>query len=653
MPNRFAEVTIVMGTVPEVRKYLVGPLPKGRNTKYPPPNTAFQRQVTRRKRVRLMFQSVADTIGIPMAKSGLSQDLFGGVYYNQDNDTVDWIDVAPISLMEPSVAPGFTGSTQGWPLHPSVGLQTLFDHSGPDPSAWKPVFHVYENQSSKPSTDLTAAYKNGTLQAPRKYQEESEDWSSMKSDGPIRKNDDKPGPRSSNVSGKRYLVDPKQRYIEWMGWSFYIRFNRDTGVALFDVKFKGERIAYEVTLAAALAQYSGSNPVQANTAYLDEHYGIGAGMFELLDGYDCPQGSTYFDLDYYDFGAKTNYNNVCVFEDDSNLPISRHWGDQGDATYSSFGVNKGYNLVIRGVSTVFNYDYIFDYVFWLDGTFEIKVAASGYMQGTWWTPEDESKYGGRIHTYAMGSLHDHILNYKIDLDVAGTQNSFETTSIETEEIKFDWLQDAQTLVQKRMVHTTSPVEFALDTIPADGLGSHWKFVNGDKKNAWGNARGYRIIAANPIKNIIKGNSGSLKNANWSKYFMAVTKRKEEEQSSSDVLNQNLPLKPPVDFETFLNGEGIVQEDIVAWVNLGNHHVPRSEDGPVTLPPPLAPPSLSPPSTFSTKWLPVIFVTAPTSPRTKKTNKNAGIDALRCPTWRLFRAVQSGTLHRVPRTYTDV
>ncbi|KAJ3215511.1 hypothetical protein HDU67_000299 [Dinochytrium kinnereticum] len=582
-PQRFAEVTINFGTVPEVRQYLVGPLPTGKSTKATLLRTLpFNARFLDGKEYELLYQSVADTMGAAMANSGLSQDLLGGVYLNEDSDTVDWIDTAPNSFDGTFRRTWFywVNPKDGVYIRP-VGLQTLYDHSGTDPSAWKPVLLVYENQVFKTVDDFIGAYQNKTLIAPRKYQEEDE-WSAMKSSGPQRNLEDKPGPRSTTFAGQRYLIDPKQRYIEWMGWQFYIRFNRDTGVALYDVKFKGERIAYEVALTEALAQYSGSNPVQANTVYLDGHFGIGACMFELLDGFDCPQGSSYFDLDYYDTGAKTNNKNVCVFEADSHLPISRHWGDQGDSTYSSFGVNKGYNLVVRGVSTVYNYDYVFDYIFWLDGTFEIKVAASGYMQGTWWTPEDEAKYGGRIHTFAMGSLHDHIINYKIDIDILGTKNSFETTSIESEEISFDWLQEGQKLVQKKMVHTVAEKEFGLEAIPADALGSHWKIINSEKKNSWGNSKGYRIMTANPIRNIIKGNSGSQDNANWSKYYIAVTKRKDEESSSSDVFNQNLPVKPPVNFDAFLNDEGIVQEDIVAWVNLGNHHVPRSEDAPITL-----------------------------------------------------------------------
>lgn len=45
---------------------------------------------------------------------------------------------------------------------------------------------------------------------------------------------------------KRYAVDEESRYIQWMDFSFYMGFSRDTGAALYDIKYKGERIIYEL-----------------------------------------------------------------------------------------------------------------------------------------------------------------------------------------------------------------------------------------------------------------------------------------------------------------------------------------------------------------------------------------------------------------------
>lgn len=43
-----------------------------------------------------------------------------------------------------------------------------------------------------------------------------------------------------------------------------------------------------------------------------------------------------------------------------------------------------------------------------------------------------------------------------------------------------------------------------------------------------------------------------------------------------------PADPLIDFSKYLNGEKIVQEDLVVYFNLGTHHVPHSGDIPNTL-----------------------------------------------------------------------
>ena len=45
-----------------------------------------------------------------------------------------------------------------------------------------------------------------------------------------------------------------------MGWSFYIAFTRTLGLMFYDIKFKGERILYELSMQEATAQYGGNQP---------------------------------------------------------------------------------------------------------------------------------------------------------------------------------------------------------------------------------------------------------------------------------------------------------------------------------------------------------------------------------------------------------
>lgn len=106
-------------------------------------------------------------------------------------------------------------------------------------------------------------------------------------------------------------------------------------------------------------------------------------------------------------GSSTRLNAVCIFERESGRPLSRHTG----WLPNEMGAVKGYELVVRSVSTVGNYDYTFETVYMLDGTMEVRISASGYLQGAVFD-ENQTDFGHRIRDHSMGSLHDHVIGYK-------------------------------------------------------------------------------------------------------------------------------------------------------------------------------------------------------------------------------------------------
>lgn len=74
--------------------------------------------------------------------------------------------------------------------------------------------------------------------------------------------------------------------------------------------------------------------------------------------------------------------------------------------------------MIRTTSTVYNYDYIWDFVFYQNGVMESRVSATGYIHATFFT-ENGLNYGTRVYNYVLGNLHTHLIHYKVDLDIAG------------------------------------------------------------------------------------------------------------------------------------------------------------------------------------------------------------------------------------------
>jgi primary-amine oxidase len=56
---------------------------------------------------------------------------------------------------------------------------------------------------------------------------------------------------------------------------------------------------------------------------------------------------------------------------------------------------------------------MFTYTFQRDGTIEVSVRASGYIQSAYYLKNDD--YGYKIHEALSGSMHDHVLTFKADL----------------------------------------------------------------------------------------------------------------------------------------------------------------------------------------------------------------------------------------------
>jgi Cu2+-containing amine oxidase len=60
------------------------------------------------------------------------------------------------------------------------------------------------------------------------------------------------------------------------------------------------------------------------------------------------------------------------------MPLLRHYS----SAYKFYGAVPGAQLVVRMISTVYNYDYIQDLHLGVDGTLDVKVTTSGYIQAT-------------------------------------------------------------------------------------------------------------------------------------------------------------------------------------------------------------------------------------------------------------------------------
>lgn len=108
---------------------------------------------------------------------------------------------------------------------------------------------MYNHQVFDTTESFLEALHNGSLKrAPLPAPDTDFSWSTRRRTGPQRDLDHLPGPRSVSFAGLRFRVDRDQQYVSWMGWGVYLGFDRDMGLSLWDIRFRDERIVYEVGL---------------------------------------------------------------------------------------------------------------------------------------------------------------------------------------------------------------------------------------------------------------------------------------------------------------------------------------------------------------------------------------------------------------------
>jgi primary-amine oxidase len=208
------------------------------------------------------------------------------------------------------------------------------------------------------------------------------------------------------------------------------------------------------------------------------------------------------------------------------------------------------------------------------------VQASGYIQSAYYANNEE--YGFKIHDNLSGSMHDHVLNWKVDVDILGTENTVATSEFIATTEKYAWSGEKERKTMKiKKGWITNEDEAKINFDPNSA--KSFTVVNKEVKNKYGEYRGYKVHPKTPPVHATIQESSNLNDAAlWSHHHMYITKRKDTEPKSYHAYNSLDTYHPVVNFAKFLDGESLVQEDLTLWVNLGMHHSPHTGDLPNTV-----------------------------------------------------------------------
>ncbi|MET0541542.1 MAG: stalk domain-containing protein, partial [Variovorax sp.] len=242
-----------------------------------------------------------------------------------------------------------------------------------------------------------------------------------------------PPPKPLDITepeGKNYTITGNT--LHWRNWDFHMRLDSRVGLTLQTVTYNDKgtkrKIMYEGSLGGMIVPYGDPDTGWYFKAYLDSgEYGMGTLTSPIVAGKDAPMNAVLVDATLADFTGKPYKipNAMAVFERYAG-PEYKH-NEMGKYNIST----ERRELVVRWISTVGNYDYIFDWVFAENGTIGINAGATGIeavkgvkartMQDP--TAAEDTRYGTLLDHNIVGTTHQHIYNFRLDMDVDGEQNS--------------------------------------------------------------------------------------------------------------------------------------------------------------------------------------------------------------------------------------
>nr|WP_315229838.1 primary-amine oxidase [uncultured Albidiferax sp.] len=386
--------------------------------------------------------------------------------------------------------------------------------------------------------------------------------------------------------GKNYTISGNT--LHWRNWDLHLRLDSRVGLVLSTVTYNDKgtkrKVMYEGSLGGMIVPYGDPDAGWYFKAYLDSgEYGMGTLTSPIQRGKDAPENAVLLDATLADYSGKaaTVPNAIAVFERYAG-PEFKHQ-EMGQPNVSV----ERRELVVRWISTVGNYDYIFDWVFAENGTIGINAGATGIeavkgvasrtMADT--TAAEDTRYGTLLDHHIVGTTHQHIYNFRLDLDVDGEANTL--TEV-----------DPVVLPNTRGGPRTSTMQTTTRTVATEQEAAQ-KFdpatirllSNTAKTNKVGNPVSYQLIPyAGGTHPIAKG--ANFGQDEWIYHRLSfmdkqlwVTRYNPDEMFPEG----KFPNRSKTDTglgQFTANNQSITSTDNVVWLTTGTTHVARAEEWPI-------------------------------------------------------------------------
>lgn len=386
--------------------------------------------------------------------------------------------------------------------------------------------------------------------------------------------------------GKNFSITGQT--IHWGPWCFHVGLDSRVGLQLSTMTYKDKgvkrKVMYEGNLGGMVVPYGDPDMGWYFKSYLDSgEYGMGTLTSSIEKGIDAPDNAVLLDAVIADYTGQPRVipNAIAIFERYAGPEFKHQEMNQPNIS------SERRELVVRWISTVGNYDYIFDWVLNNNGIIGINAGATGIeavkgvkartMHDA--TAKEDTRYGTLIDHNIVGTTHQHIYNFRLDMDVDGDTNSFMELDPVVAKNTRGGPRSSAIEVKERTVVTEQQAAQKFDPSTIRLIS------NANKENKLGNPVSYQVIPfAGGTHPIAKGANFSpdewlFKRLSFMDKQIWVTKYDANEKFPEGKYSNRS--KTDTGLGQFVaNNDNIENKDLVVWMTTGTTHVARAEEWPI-------------------------------------------------------------------------
>ncbi|KAI0263644.1 copper amine oxidase [Gloeopeniophorella convolvens] len=382
--------------------------------------------------------------------------------------------------------------------------------------------------------------------------------------------------------------------LEWQKWKMHIAFSHREGIAISTITYDDDGVLrplfYRLSIAEMVVPYGApEHPHPRKFAFDTGEYGMGTMANELSLGCDCLGQIHYLSGAYTanDGSAVVIKNVICIHEEDAGLLWKHTDYRVGGRSHSV----RSRRLVVSMVCTLANYEYVWNYFFYQDGSIELEIRLSGILQVYVARADEPTPYATRVAPGINAHFHQHLFSFRIDPMIDGLANTVVETDVRPAPAPHgapDNFAGNAFGVHERVLRRASEGARAWDAA-AD---RRWRIASaspGRKHGATGQATAYAVgVKGGAVPFLPRAEGWVGRRATFAHRTLWVVREREDARAGGRMwpAGKFVPQargEPADSVAAWVRADGeasIEGEDVLVYATVGTTHIPRPEDWPV-------------------------------------------------------------------------